>query len=63
MIVPEPYGYAVLLLITIIQKTVPCGRIKKLHAPVHAPPQRPPSYYTCLSEVFSRQQQGEQKYM
>ena len=28
MIVPEPCGYAVLLLIAIIQKTVPCGWMK-----------------------------------
>ena len=28
MIVPEPCGYAVLLLIANIQKTVSCGRIK-----------------------------------
>ena len=28
MIVPEPCGYAVLLLIANVQKTVPCGRIK-----------------------------------
>jgi len=28
MIVPEPCGYAILLLIAIIQKTVPCGQIQ-----------------------------------
>jgi hypothetical protein len=38
MIVPEPCGYVVLLLIANIQKTVRCGRIKKLHAPVGVPP-------------------------
>jgi hypothetical protein len=38
MIVPEPCGYAVLLLIANIQKTVPCDRIKKMHTPVGVPP-------------------------
>jgi hypothetical protein len=35
--VPEPCGYAVLLLVSIIQKTVPCGRIKNymLHSNLH----------------------------
>ena len=35
IIVPEPYGYAVVPLISSIQKTVPCGR---RHVPVHMPP-------------------------
>ena len=35
MIVPEPCGYVVLLLITNIQKTVP---YEKLHTPVGVPP-------------------------
>ena len=38
MIVPEPCGYAVLLLIANIQKTVPVRPGKKLHAPVGVPP-------------------------
>ena len=36
MIVPEPCGYAVLLLIANIQKTVPCGRIEN-YIPVGVP--------------------------
>jgi hypothetical protein len=59
MIVPEPCGYAALLLITIILENRALRPDEKTACSSSCATQRPPSYYTCLSEVFSRQQQGE----